>query len=89
MNTIKLKTGETLNLEDLPSLTAWLRQHISVTEAQIVDNAEPPAGVEITFRFDTPLDGWINDSDLIENISSMTVLLDLAEEPQERREVKS
>ena len=80
MNIIKLKTGETLNLEDLPGLTAWLRQHISVTKAQIVENAEPPAGVEISFRFDTPLDGWINDGDLTE-IATMTVLSDLAEEP--------
>ena len=74
MNTIKMQTGETLNLEDLPSLTAWLRQHISVTEAQLDNSTNPPTAIELNFRFDSPVDVYLNDDYL-------TVYADLAEAP--------
>jgi len=35
--TVKITTGEMLDLDDLPSLTLWIRDHIEVTDTQIVD----------------------------------------------------
>ena len=37
MYNVKLTTGDVLDLDDLPSLTLWIRDHIEVTEAHIVD----------------------------------------------------
>ena len=35
--TVKIITGEVLDLDDLPSLTLWVRDHIEVTDAHIID----------------------------------------------------
>ena len=37
MMNVKLTTGDVLDLDDLPSLTLWIRDHIEVTEAHMID----------------------------------------------------
>lgn len=37
MYNVKLTTGDVLDLDDLPSLTLWVRNHIEVTDAHVVD----------------------------------------------------
>ena len=75
--TVKLTTGDVLDLDDLPSLTVWLRQHIEVTAAHFVDY-DDGTGLFLGAVLTGVSDAYAQDRD---NVFDLAVYADLAEDP--------
>ncbi len=74
--TVKLTTGDVLDLEDLPSLTLWLRQHIEVTAAHFVDY-DDRTGLCLGAVLTGVSEAYTQDK---ENVFDLAVYADLADD---------
>lgn len=75
--TVKLTSGDVLDLDDLPSLTLWLRQHIEVVNVHLLDY-DDGSGICLDAVVPGVSDAYVQDRD---NVFDLAVYFDIAEDP--------